>query len=428
MTGSPFALLVATLGITLFLTPALALFFGGIPDRKRGLVLLLAFPAFVALAAAEWLVLGSDLGVAVFQGSLAGAAVIMILAVGLRTGRLRGYLVFCAGWVGLVLVPVGYALFDVVRGPLVVTLGTLDFGGVSILALCTGTAAAAISMVSRGLGNAVGGLPRRTGPIFLFCALAGLIGWSAVNAGAELVIDSTTVTLVSNELWAVGAGALGWMIAQVVNVHRATVAGAVAGTFAGSIVVLTASPWFDTTAVLVLGLGAGILGHVSAVAARRTGGGMWATLLGVCLVPGALGMLASGVVAHGRGLVFSGHVDLLASQFGGLVLVLGYSLVIALILAIVVDRTLRLTGSSRFADESILRLYRSLRAGDTAQASAALHPQMEWPAGWDTAALMPEPVRTRRLRGGWIAVQFAESGLVHTYRERDGLFDRMELR
>jgi Amt family ammonium transporter len=388
----------------------------------------LSFLGAGTLAAVEWLLFGSDLDVAVYQGAVAATSVVTILAVGLRLGRLRGYLVFSAVWVTVVLVPVGYSLFDVASGSLAVTLGTLDFGGVGVLALCTGTAAASISMVSRSLGNAVGGFPRRTRLTFLFCGLAGVVGLLASSIGAELDIDATTATLIGNELFAAGAGAIGWTIAQVANVRVATVAGLVAGAFAGSIVVLAASPWFDTTTVTVLGLGAGVLGHVTSVAARTTGGGTWATLLGVCLAPGILGLLAAGIVAHGSGLVYSGHIELLVSQFGGLVLVLGYSLVISLLLALVIDRTIHLTGSSRLVDETIARLYASIQAGDLEAVGAALHPDMQWPDGWDLTAQVSTPVRTHRLRGGWIAVQFADGGLVHSYHENNGLFDRMELR
>ena len=428
MTGSPSSLLAATLGIALFLAPALALFFGGVPGRRRALALALSFIGALALASVEWLLLGSVAEVAVYQGALAASSVVTILAVGLRLGRLRGYLTFSAAWVTLVLVPVGFSLFDVGRGPLAATLGTLDFAGVGVTALCTGAAAAAISIVSRRLGNAVGGFPPRTIITFLYCAVAGVIGVLAVTVGAELEFDATTTTLIGNELCAAGAGAIGWAVAQIANVRRATVAGLVAGVFAGSIVVLAASPWFDVTTSIVLGLGAGVLGHVSSVAARTTGGGTWATLLGVCLVPGALGMLAAGVVAHGPGLVYSGHIELLASQVSGLVLVLGYSLVVSLVLALTIDRTMRLTGSSRLVDETIARLYVSLRAGDLDAVRAAVGPEMQWPVGWDRGATVSVPVRTHRLRGGWIAVQFADGGLVHSYHESNGVFDRMELR
>ena len=428
MTGSPFVLLLATLGAALFLAPALALFFGGIPGRRRALELAVSYLSAFALATGEWLLFGSEPGVAVFQGAVAATSVTTILSVGLRLGRLRGYAAFAAVWVTLVLVPVGYSLFDVESGSLAATLGTLDFGGVAVIALCTGTAAAAISMVSRSLGNAVGGFPPRTLPTFLFCAIAGVVGLLTVTVGAELITDATTVTVIRNELLAAAAGMTGWAIAQVVNVRRATVAGVVAGVLAGSFVVLAASPWFDPTTVIVLGLAAGVLGHVSSVAARNTGGGAWATLLGVCLVPGALGMIAAGVVAHDSGLVYSGHIELLLSQLSGLVLVLGYSLVIALLLALVVDRSLRLTGSSRLVDETIVRLYAALRAGNLESVSAILHPDMQWPEGWDFTAPVSVPVRTHRLRGGWIAVQFSDGGLVHSYHEENGLFDRMELR
>ncbi len=89
---------------------------------------------------------------------------------------------------------------------------------------------------------------------------------------------------------------------------------------------------------------------------------------------------------------------------------------------------MRLTGSSRFVDETIARLYAALQAGDLEAVSAAVDPEMQWPDGWDLAAPVSVPVRTHRLRGGWIAVQFADGGLVHSYHESNGVFDRMELR
>ncbi len=432
MTGSPTVLLLATIGITLLLAPALALFFGGRPDARRRRVIAVAIPGSMVLATTGWILLGSTLGVAAFQGALVATAVAVILAVGLRTGSVRGYAAFAALWVVLVLVPVGYSLFDVVHGPLATSLGTLDFGGVSILALCTGTAALALSLVSRGLGNAVGGPPERSRLAFAFSAGVALLGWLAVDIGAELVLDSTTLTLAVNELWAAVAGLVGWAIAQVINVHRATLAGLVAGLFAGSIVVLPASPWLDTTSVVVLGLVAGILGHVAAVAARRNGIGMWATLVGVCLVPGSIGLVGAGIVARGLGLVFSGHTDLLSAQAGGLVIVVGYSFVITLLIAVVVDRTVRLVGSSRVVDETIVRLYRDVNAHDADAVAARLHPDAVWAFGWADAQLTP--VRSRRLRGGWIVVDVRETStsgerdLVHAYSERAGLFDRMESR
>jgi ammonia channel protein AmtB len=459
MTGSPTVLLLATAGITLLLAPALALFFGGRPDRRRRGAIAVAIPASMLVTAIAWMLLGSDPGVAAYQGSLAAAAVAVVLAVGLRTGCIRGYAVFTALWLVLVLVPVGYSLFDLVRGPLVRALGTLDFGGASILALCTGTAGVALSIVSHRRGNAVGGLPQRSVRAFVFSGLAALLGFLAVDVGAELVLDTTTLTLAANELWAALAGLVGWTVAQLINVHRPTWAGLVAGVLAGSIVVLPASPWLDTTSVVVLGLIAGILGQVAAVAARRSGAGAWATLVGVCLVPGAVGLIGTGIVARGLGLVFSGHIDLLAAQAGGLVIVVGYSLIVTTVIALVVDRTLGLTGTSRLVDETIVRLYAAQNSRDIDAVLSRLHATIRWPNGWEGTSLEGSdavrasltrqwgelnptvtPLRSHRVAGGWIEVDvhqvlrnpdgvvITDSTLVHAYRERDGLFDRMELR
>jgi ammonia channel protein AmtB len=385
--------------------------------------------------------------------------VAVILAVGLRTGSIRGYALFALLWIVIVLVPVGYSLFDVVHGPLARSLGTLDFGGASILALCTGTAALSLSLVNRRRGNAVGGPPVRSRIAFVLCAVAAFLGWLAVDIGAELVVDSTTLILASNELSAALAGMAGWAIAQTVNVHRATVAGLVAGMLAGSIVVLPASPWLNSTSAVVLGLIAGILGHVAAAAARRSGFGGWATLVGVCLVPGAVGLIGAGVLARGLGLVFSGHADLLGAQLGGLIIVLGYSFVVSLLIALLIDTTVRLVASSRLVDETIVRLYRDLNARDLDAALARLHSEVQWERSGQSdtiegmadvsahvrrwwAEFDPEltPVRSRRARGGWIEVELrqilrdsrgnvvSESTIVHAFSERAGLFDRVVLR
>lgn len=438
MTGTPTVLLLATAGITLLLAPALALYFGGRPAPGTRRIFAIAIPGAMLIATIEWMLLGASLDLAAFQGALVAAAVATVLAVGLRTGSVRGYAVFCALWITLVLVPVGYALFDVVRGPLARAFGTLDFGGVSILALCTGTAALALALVGRGRGNLAGGPPQRSARGYTIVVIAGLFGWLAVDIGAELVLGPRTVTLALNELWAAAAGALGWAGAQVVDVRRPTLAGAVGGLLAGSIVVLPASPWLETWAVVSLGLIAGILGHVAVTAGRRNGMGQWASLIGVCLVPGAVGLGGTGIVAAGLGVLYSGKLALLTAQVSGLLIVVGYSLVVTTLIAIGVDTTMRLVSSSRLVDESVVRFYRELGDRDLDAALGRMHPDAVWDGATGTAAIRErlelvagaEPVRSTRRRGGWIEVQVAQGDTtaVHAIHELGGLIHRVERR
>lgn len=426
MSGSPTVLLFATLALTLLFAPALVIFFGGIPRRRTALVILASIPVTLVLASGEWLLLGSDLGVAIFQGAVAAASVCAVLVVGLRNGRVSGYLVFTGVWVVAVLVPVGFSAFDVRGGLLAAQVGMLDFGGASTVAICTATAALAITTISRPRGNAVGGVPRRSVAMLVFCAATGAIGWLALGTGAELVLDDTSLILVRNELLGATAGMAGWTLTQVINVRRATPAGVVAGLFAGSAVVLAALPWVSPLSAVVIGFGAGTLGHVTSATARSKGAGAWATLLGALGVPGALGLLATGVVAEPLGLIFSGHTELLVSQFAGVALVVAYSFVVALVLALIVDRVLGLVGSSRYVDESVMRLYRAYGSGDEDAVRGLVHSGMSWPEGWNWHAA-GIPTRSRRRRDGGITVSFDGSETTHIYTERDGLFDRMEL-
>ena len=322
------ALGIATIGVVVFLCPALALFFGGLPSRTDGFWLSGAGTGAVLLATGEWMALGQPLAIALFQGSLGAAAVLTIASVGFRAGRHRSMVALLGAWLVVVVVPLGFSLFDIEKGPLVANLGTLDFAGACALGVIPGTAALAVAIIHRWFGVVVPGPPRRPVWLLLCCGFAGVLGFVAVGVGAELVIDETTVRVLANAVIAAAGGAVGWVAAQVANIHRANAAGVVAGVFAGSVVVLPASPWLQPVAVLVLAVIASVLGHITTIALRsRSYKEAWSSLVGILLVPASVGMIGAGIVAAGPGLLYSGHTDLAQSQLQGLALVLVASFV-----------------------------------------------------------------------------------------------------
>lgn len=333
--SSPVVLLTAVLVLVL-LTPACAVFFGGIPDLRSAVMLAATAGSTVAIVALVWAILGSALPIALFQGSVASVCVTCLLAVGLRTAAARALLPFLAPWCLLVLVPVGFAAFDVRSGYLVTTLGTLDFGGAAVLGVCTGVAGSVIALLSGR--EATPSVPVRTSVPLVIAGCIAVLGFVALGVGAELVIDDSTAVIARNVALAAVAGGAGWAVAQLVNVRRATPAGIAAGLIAGPVSALAGLPWLDPVAIAVLALGAAILGHVVAVAARAGGAGGWATLVGVLLVPGALGLLATGILARDIGLLYSGHVELTAGQVSGLLAVLAYAIVVSVLIAIIARR------------------------------------------------------------------------------------------
>jgi len=317
------ALGIATTGVVVLLCPALALFFGGLPSRRDAIWLAATGVVAVLLGAGEWMLLGQLPVVALFQGSLAAAAVLTIGSVGFRAGHHRSTVVLLGGWLVVVVVPLGFALFDIERGPLAAGIGTLDFAGACALGVIPGTAAVAVAIIHRLAGQSVPGLPHRSAWLLVCCGVAGILGFVAVGVGAELVIDETTLRVLGNAGLAAGGGAIGWVGAQVANIHRANAAGVVAGLLAGSVVVLPASPWLQPVAVVVLAVIASILGHITTIALRsRAVTEAWSSLVGILLVPASIGMIGAGVVAAGPGLLYSGHTDLAESQLQGLGIVL----------------------------------------------------------------------------------------------------------
>ena len=332
------SLLPAALGVGLFLVPALALFFGGTPDRRTAVALVLGLLAVATLATLEWLLLGSTLEVSLYQAALSAAGASVVLSIALRGARLLPVIAVTLVLAAVGFVPLGFALFDLERGPIVVQLGTLDFGGVATLALIPGCVAAASVLLARRRQAPLQSVPVRPRWLLAASAVAAVIGFASASLGAQLVFDDLIGTLVRNAVVAAAAGVVGWTITQVINVRRASWAGAAAGVMAGSIAVLAASPWLNVVSVVVLALLSGILGHVVAAAVRRGAAGLWATVIGVCLVPGAVGMIGPGIVASGAGLLLSGHVDLLQAQFVGLLVVLLCATLVSLPLVLLLRR------------------------------------------------------------------------------------------
>ena len=342
MTGPPAVLLPAAAAVLLLLAPALALFFGGLSGRRTWLIAGLGALASFVLATTAWMLFGTVLQLALFQAALAATAVMTVLSVGLRAGRARGYLAFVTVWAVVVLVPVGHALFDVDGGLLTLWLGTLDFAGAGVLAVSVGTAAVSFAIIGRDTGPPDNTPPVRPAWLLVVSGLIGGAGLAALALGSELVLDSSSPRILATMLWAMVAGTVGWTAAQLVNVHRPTIAGYVAGLLAGGVAALAGAPWLDTGSAIALGLSAGILGHVIAVASRRAGAGPWATVIGVLLVPGSLGMLLLGVAGGGSGLIFSGNLVAVTSQATGLAVVIGYSFALSVLVAMIVRRTLGL--------------------------------------------------------------------------------------
>lgn len=328
---------IATAVVVIFLGPALALFFGGIPSRTDAIWLGSASAATIAVATGEWMLLGQPAPIALFQASVASVALLTVASIGIRAGRRTSLGVALGIWLVAVVVPLGSALFDIEHGPIAVGLGTLDFAGACTLGLIPGTAAIAIALVHRWSDLAIVEPPRRPPGLFVYCAIASVLGFTAVSVGAELIIDDTTTVLVVNAVLAAVGGAMGWTVAQIANVHRATAGGVVAGILAGSVVILAASPWLEPVAVIVLALIASATGHLTTIAFRsRASKQAWAALIGICLIPAVIGLVAAGIVAAGPGLLYSGHADLAESQLQGLGVTLVVSFVMTLAIAAVV--------------------------------------------------------------------------------------------
>jgi ammonium transporter, Amt family len=309
-------LIGGAIGVLALLLPGFALFFGAERLGAFRTVFFTGCGAVFVVAFIEWLLLGEDPTVGLFQAAVAVAAASVLLSAG--PPPVWRAIVLVAVWSTLVVVPVGFSVFDVEHGVLSVRIGTLDFAGALALAVCTGAAGLAIALVQRWRGQVPAiATDGRRWPVFAY-SLVAVLGLAVVQVASELVIDDTTTAVLIVSVLATVSGAVGWVVTLVVSGHQLPLAEVGAGAIAGSVSVLPFAPWLDLPAAVVLGLAAGILGAIARTRAQKARLGAWARIVGVLLVPGTLGVVAAGVIANPSGLIYSGHTDLLVSQLAGI--------------------------------------------------------------------------------------------------------------
>jgi Amt family ammonium transporter len=180
-----------------------------------------------------------------------------------------------------------------------------------------------------------------------FVALgAGLLwfGWFGFNAGSELTVDGITVFAFVNTQVATAAALLGWIVVEWLRDGKPTLVGASSGAVAGLVAITPACGFIAPLPAAVLGL---IAGAVCALAgrpevqarlrrlARRGRRALRRRLDRLRWVSASSPPPRSTRFAARESLFYGGGVDQLWRQFVGSLAVTAYSLLIAVVLALI---------------------------------------------------------------------------------------------
>jgi Amt family ammonium transporter len=361
--------------LVLFMTPGLALFYGGMERAKNVLNMLLMNFFTISIVTVVWVAVGYSLvfgdgngfigdfeflglaGVggedqlnAMFQ--LTFAIITPALISGAVAGRMKfsAWVMFTTLWALIIYPIVGHWTW----GPSgwLGELGAIDFAGGLVVHINAGIAALALVLVlgpRRGFGKEA--IRPHSLPLTLLGAGMLWFGWFGFNAGSafganELAINALLTTQIGAAL-----GALGWVLAEWRKTGAATTLGAASGAVAGLVAITPAAGFVGPGAAFVFGLVAGVVCYLAVSLKFRFGYDDSLDVVGVHLVGGIVGSLLLGIFAQASvngvdGALF-GEIELLWYQFVGVIAVMAFSFVVTYGIAKLVDATVGLRADER---------------------------------------------------------------------------------
>ena len=377
-TGDTAWLLVSS-AFVLFMTPGLALFYGGMV-RKRNVLSTFMFVHFaLAIITVQWVVFGYSLAfgrshhgliggldLAMLHGLVGGvrgtipqlafmafqmkfAIITPALIAGAFVERMRfaPYVVFALLWTTLVYDPVAHWAWA--DGGWLLRLGVLDFAGGTVVLLTAGISALVCAVV---IGKRRG-YPREKHPphnLTMTVTGGGLLwfGWFGFNAGSALGANQVAALAFVTTHVSAASAALAWVIVEWKHRGKPTMLGFVSGLVAGLVAITPAAGYVSPGASIVIGVASGALCYAAVLLKERWHYDDSLDAFGVHGVGGILGALLTGVFAQkslnagGADGLLAGNAAQLWKQFVGVAVVGAYAAAITYVLLKVLDRVMGL--------------------------------------------------------------------------------------
>jgi Amt family ammonium transporter len=325
------AWLLVAAALVLVMTPALALFYGGMVRKKNVLSTLMHSMSAIPLVTIVWVLFGYSLafgptrggviGTFAFAGlsgletanhgtvpSLAFCAFQMMFAIitpalisGAFAERMKfsAYVVFVIAWSTLVYVPVAHWVWA--DEGWLLKMGALDFAGGTVVHLTAGVSALVCALV---IGKRLKYPQERPLPHNLTMTLtgAGLLwfGWFGFNAGSALTSGYlASLAFMTTHLGAAG-GALGWLVVEWKHRGKPTALGVASGLVAGLVAITPAAGYVSAPAAIVIGFVAAFVCYGAVLLKYKYGYDDSLDAFGVHGVGGLTGALLTGVFCQKR--------------------------------------------------------------------------------------------------------------------------------
>lgn len=386
--------------LVLLMTPALALFYGGMTERRGVLNMMLMSFGSLAVVSIIYILWGWSMSYgteswggivanpfeffglknSIFdangeyrQGAEGYANVIdiafqltfAVISTAIITGALAGrvkfgtWMLFSGLWATFVYFPLAHMVWGggiLGEGESSVTswifgskdgealVAPIDFAGGTVVHISAGTAALVLAIVvgkRQGFPKSV----QRPHNLPMVMLGAGLLwfGWFGFNGGSAFAADGLAGLAWVNTTAATAAAILGWLLVEKLRDNYCTSLGAASGVVAGLVTITPAAGDLNPVTSLIIGLFGGMLACLGVGLKFRFGFDDSLDVVGVHLVAGMWGTVAVAFFANDRGIFTGGGAEgwkLLIVQILIAAIAVAFAAVITAIIAVILKATI----------------------------------------------------------------------------------------
>ena len=364
MSEGTIAWLLTSSALVLFMTPGLALFYGGMVRSKNVLNMLMKNFFTISIVTVVWTVIGYTLAFGTDIGGFIGGMdflglkdtqgdallfmvfqmMFAIITPALISGAVAERMKFSA-WVlfttlwALIVYPI-VAHWAFAADGWLFAWGVRDFAGGLVVHINAGVAALALVFV---LGPRKGFGAEALRPHSLPLTLLGTgilwLGWFGFNAGSALAADGIAINAFVTTQIAAAVAALGWVVAEWMKTGKPTTLGAASGAVAGLVAITPGAGFVSPMSAMAIGLVAGFICFAAVSLKFRFGYDDSLDVVGVHLAGGIVGSVLLGVFAQSSinefvpdGLLFGGGAFFI-KQVVAVLAVMAFTFVASYILA-----------------------------------------------------------------------------------------------
>lgn len=291
MNAADTAFILVCAALVMFMTPGLALFYGGLVRSKNVLSTIMHSFMLLGVATLVWVFGAYSLSFGTDHGGLIGGLDYLFLdGVGLEPGpaatiphalfmifqcmfavitpalisgafaeriKFSAMIIFSALWVLLVYSPMCHWVWG---GGWMAQMGALDFAGGAVVHMSSAAAAlAAVHVLGRRRGYGKMAFVPHNLPMAVLGAGILWFGWFGFNAGSALAANGSAVMAFVTTHIAAASAAVSWVVVEWFHSGKPTTLGAASGAVAGLVAITPAAGFVSPMSACAIGLIGGVV-------------------------------------------------------------------------------------------------------------------------------------------------------------------------